>query len=137
MTVYGVGEQKTPRAFVSACDRFIYTEILTDEDEDDQTSKAKPVSKKGTKDLRQDTKLVQLLRNAALSAADDDGWSSLAVVGKYVANQSPDFDSRNYGYPKLGLLIAATKLFDVQERKNESGAVTKYIRDSRVKKTQK
>ena len=26
--VYGFGEKKTPRAFVAACDKFIYTEIL-------------------------------------------------------------------------------------------------------------
>jgi uncharacterized LabA/DUF88 family protein len=137
MVVYGVGEKKTPRPFVNACDKFIYTEILTEEDEDADAPEVKTGSKKGTKELRQDTRLVQLLRNAALSAADDDGWSSLAVVGKHLANQSPDFDPRNYGYPKLGQLIAATQLFDTQERKTESGAVNKYIRDNRVKKPQK
>ncbi len=139
MTVYGVGEKKTPRAFVSACDRFIYTEILTDEDDDADADAGavKPVNKKSTKELRGDTRLVQLLRGAALSAADDDGWSSLSVVGKYLANQAPDFDPRNYGYPKLGQLINATQLFETQERKTESGGVNKYIRDSRVKKSQK
>ncbi|MCL4205640.1 MAG: NYN domain-containing protein [Pirellulaceae bacterium] len=148
MTVYGVGEQKTPRAFVSACDRFIYTEILNDEDDDRdggeadadtdaEPRRAKPVSKKGTKELRQDTRLVQLLRNAALSAADDDGWSNLSVVGTYIANQSPDFDPRNYGYAKLSLLIHATQLFETQERKSESGATMKFIRDNRGKKPQK
>ncbi len=138
MIVYGVGEKKTPRPFVSACDKFVYTEILTeDEDEDDDTPDVKTGSKKGTKELRQDTRLVQLLRNAALSAADDDGWSSLAVVGTYLANQSPDFDSRNYGYPKLSQLIAATQLFDMQERRTETGALNKYIRDNRVKKSGK
>jgi uncharacterized LabA/DUF88 family protein len=143
MTVYGVGEQKTPRAFVSACDRFIYTEILTDDsdggdaDAEPDSQRAKPVSKKGTKELRQDTRLVQLLRSAVLSAADDDGWANLSVVGTYVANQSPDFDPRNYGYAKLSLLINATQLFDTQERKTESGGKIKYIRDNRIKKPQK
>jgi uncharacterized LabA/DUF88 family protein len=139
MTVYGVGEQKTPRAFVSACDRFIYTEILADDSDenadeaDDETvaQRAKPVAKKGTKELRQDTRLVQLLRSAALSAADDDGWSNLSVIGTYIANQSPDFDPRNYGYAKLSLLINATQLFETQDRTNESGAHVKYIRDNR------
>src|SRR3954468_8277946 len=28
LTVYGFGERKTPKAFVSACDKFIYTENL-------------------------------------------------------------------------------------------------------------
>ena len=137
MVVYGVGEKKTPRPFVNACDKFIYSEILTEEEEDTDAPEIKPRSKKTTKELRQDTRLVQLLRSAALSAADDDGWSNLSVVGKYLANQSPDFDPRNYGYPKLGQLIAATQLFDVEDRKSETGAVNRYIRDNRTKKTQK
>ncbi len=143
MTVYGVGEQKTPRAFVSACDRFVYSEILTDDsdspdaDEDGDSERAKPVPKKSTKDLRQDTRLVQLLRNAAASAADDDGWANLSVVGTYIANLSADFDPRNYGYAKLSVLINATQLFETMERKTESGGKIKYIRDNRIKKQQK
>ena len=31
LTVYGFGEQKTPDAFVQACDKFIYTEVLRSE----------------------------------------------------------------------------------------------------------
>lgn len=143
MTVYGVGEQKTPRAFVTACDRFIYSEILTDDADDDDAEdggdreRAKPVAKKSTKDLRQDTRLVQLLRNAAASAADDDGWANLSVVGTYIANLSADFDPRNYGYAKLSLLIHATQLFETMERKTESGGKIKYIRDNRIKRQQK
>jgi hypothetical protein len=143
MTVYGVGEQKTPRAFVSACDRFIYSEILEDTgdgedaDADADSQRPKPVPKKGAKELRQDTKLVQLLRNAASSAADDDGWANLSVVGTYIANLSPEFDPRNYGYAKLSLLINATQLFETQERKTESGAARRYIRDNRGKKPSK
>ncbi len=143
MTVYGVGEQKTPRAFVSACDRFIYSEILSDDSDDEDaeegsdSERAKPVPKKSTKELRQDTRLVQLLRNAASSAADDDGWANLSVVGTYIANLSADFDPRNYGYAKLSLLINATQLFETLERKTDSGGKIKYIRDNRIKKPQK
>ncbi len=138
MIVYGVGEKKTPRPFVSACDKFVYTEILMEEDdEDDGAPDIKTRSKKSTKELRQDTRLVQLLRNAAMSAADDDGWSPLAVVGTYLANQSPDFDARNYGYPKLSQLIAATQLFEMQDRRTETGGLNKYIRDNRLKKSGK
>ncbi len=143
MTVYGVGEQKTPRAFVSACDRFIYSEILTDDSDSDgaeegnDSERAKPVPKKSTKELRQDTRLVQLLRNAASSAADDDGWANLSVVGTYIANLSADFDPRNYGYAKLSLLINATQLFETLERKTDSGGKIKYIRDNRIRKPQK
>lgn len=42
-TVYGIGEQKTPNAFIAACDRFIYLEILQDEfDDDEAADKSEP-----------------------------------------------------------------------------------------------
>ena len=134
MTVYGFGEQKTPRAFVSACDKFIYTEILVNEEEQNGSHSAPAATKKTAKELRADTKLVNLLRTAAKSSADEEGWSYLASIGVHIANHAPDFDPRNYGYPKLGQLILATDLFEIQERTSKSGHVQKYIRDSRAKK---
>ena len=58
LIVYGFGEKKTPKAFLGACDKFVYTEILR---EDEPTG---PRGKKNTSDLNQDTTLVNLLRNA-------------------------------------------------------------------------
>lgn len=110
MTVIGFGEQKTPRAFVSACDKFVYTGILSGESDNEQTREDSPPAKKSTKELRAETKLVHLLRTATQSTAEEDGWASLARVGTYMANHSPDFDARNYGYVKLHLLIEATRL---------------------------
>ena len=137
MTVFGFGERKTPRPFVSACDRFIYTEILANEDESNGSQNT-PLSpgRKATKELRGDTKLVSLLRTAVKSAADEEGWAYLGQVGVHIANHAPDFDPRNYGYAKLGQLIAATDLFDAQERTAKSGHIQKYIRDSRTPKAQ-
>lgn len=33
-SVFGFGEMKTPKPFVSACDRFIYTEVFSAQQED-------------------------------------------------------------------------------------------------------
>lgn len=76
--------------------------------------------------LKQDAKLVNLLRHAVDNAAGDDGWSRLGAVGKQIANQA-SFDPRNYGYKKLGDLIEATQLFDI----DRSGAQV-AVRDKRV-----
>ncbi|MEP6739597.1 MAG: NYN domain-containing protein [Caldimonas sp.] len=65
--------------------------------------------------LRQDARLVALLRNAVESAAGEDGWSSLGAVGQQIGNQA-SFDPRNYGYRKLIDLIEATQLFDLDRR---------------------
>jgi uncharacterized LabA/DUF88 family protein len=119
MVVYGFGEKKTPTPFVSACDKFIYTEILVAKD--DEAAATPPRS--GAQ-LKQDTRLVNLLRNAVEAASDDSGWSNLAPVGSTIAKQAPEFDPRNYGYKKLSDLIAASDLFEVEKRKTGEGTST-------------
>jgi len=129
LVVYGFGEKKTPEAFVSACDKFIYTEVLISKENDSLSIRRKP-----TNELKQDTKLVNLLRNAVEASSDDSGWSHLAPVGSNIAKQTPDFDPRNYGYEKLGELVAATKLFEIEARpvgNGQSKAI--YIKDKRKK----
>jgi uncharacterized LabA/DUF88 family protein len=125
--VYGFGEKKTPSAFVSACDKFIYTEVLrakTDENE--------AIAKRSSGELRRDAKLVNLLRNAVEASSDESGWAHLASVGSNIAKQSPDFDSRNYGYAKLGDLVKATKLFDIEQRKiGSTNSKAMFLRDKR------
>jgi hypothetical protein len=111
LLVYGFGEQKTPSAFVSACDKFIYTEVLRA-----KTDESEAIAKKSSSELKQDAKLVNLLRNAVDASSDDSGWAQLGPVGSKIAKQSPGFDSRNYGYGKLGELVKATKLFDIEAR---------------------
>jgi NYN domain/OST-HTH/LOTUS domain len=124
LIVYGFGEKKTPKAFVGACDKFVYTEILR---EDEPSS---PRGKKSTTDLNQDKTLVSLLRNAVEYSAGDDGWAYLGQIGQYVANQVPEFDPRNYGYKKLGDLVRATHLFDIDERRSaDSSGISVYVRD--------
>jgi len=127
IVVYGFGEKKTPEPFVSACDKFIYTEVLVSK-EDDNLS----IKRKSANELKQDTKLVNLLRNAVEASSDESGWSHLAPVGNNIAKQVPDFDPRNYGYKKLGELVVATKLFEIEERlvgDGQSKAI--YIKDKR------
>jgi uncharacterized LabA/DUF88 family protein len=130
LVVYGFGEKKTPEPFVSACDKFIYTEVLSSKEDENQY-----IRRKSAHELKQDTKLVNLLRNSVEASSDDSGWSHLAPVGNNIAKQSPDFDPRNYGYTKLGELIAATKLFEIEERPVGSGqSKAVYIKDIRRKK---
>jgi len=129
LRVYGFGEKKTPDAFVSACDKFIYTEVLRSKDDD------APIQRKSPNDLKQDTKLVNLLRNAVESSADDSGWAHLAPVGGNIAKQSPEFDPRNYGYKRLRDLVTAIRLFEIEDRPVGDGqSKAAYIRDKRKNK---
>lgn len=127
--VYGFGEQKTPDPFVAACDKFIYTEVLRGEESADEESSFHRMS---TNELKQDTKLVNLTRNAVEASSDESGWAHLGQVGSYIAKQSPEFDPRNYGYRKLGELVEATKLFEIEERSTGEGqSKAIYVKDKR------
>jgi uncharacterized LabA/DUF88 family protein len=132
LTVYGFGERKTPKAFVAACDKFVYVENIGYED----SSPAAPVEtpKRATATaLKGDTTLVNQLRNAVEAASDEDGWAPLANVGNIITKQRPDFDSRTYGYGKLSDLITASTLFEVDRRM--AGII--YVRDKRRQSVKK
>jgi uncharacterized LabA/DUF88 family protein len=127
LLVYGFGEKKTPSPFVSACDKFIFTEVLRA-----KLDESAAIVRKSTNELRKDTRLVSLLRNAVEASSDETGWAKLSPVGSKIAKQSPEFDPRNYGYAKLSGLINAIKLFDVEERSaGEGKPKTIYVRDKR------
>ena len=131
LTVYGFGERKTPKAFVAACDKFIYTDNLSIPLVESSSAAAGATATPAVQ-LKNDAGLLALLRGAVEAASDDDGWAPLASVGHIIGKQRPDFDSRTYGYAKLSDLIAATALFDKQRRAlgdGKPGVI--YVRDRR------
>lgn len=122
LLVYGFGQKKTPGAFVAACDKFIFTEVLAQTATEDGES-----TKKTAAELKKDTQLLNLLRQAVETSSDDSGWANLGAVGSRVANQVSSFDPRNYGYAKLGELIKAIDLFEIESRTSGNGSAV-YIK---------
>jgi len=109
-----------------ACSSFIYTENLELKKQSGDKEIIITPNKKTKKELRGDTWLVNLLRNATEQTAGEDGWSHLGKVGLYISNNS-SFSPLNYGYKKLGDLITVSELFDIDRRKNNE----LYIKDNR------
>ena len=127
LTVYGFGEKKTPLPFVKACSQFIYTENLEQNDNEEIKQNDLNNYKKSRNELRGDTGLVKLLRNAVDQTAGEDGWSHLGRVGQYISNNT-SFSPVNYGYKKLGDLIRVSDLFEIQMRNDNS---VMYIKTSK------
>jgi len=112
--VFGFGEKKTPKPFMAACSQFIFTEKLMRANEKDikeGTITDNPI-RKSVKEMRQDTWLVNVLRNAVDHTMDEYGWANLADIGTYI-NNSTSFSPINYGYKKLSNLIKEINLFDI------------------------
>ncbi len=111
--VFGFGEKKTPKPFMAACSQFIFTEKLmarSSKHIEENLSEA-PVRKSG-KEMKQDTWLVNVLRNAVDHTMDEYGWSNLADIGTYI-NNSTSFSPINFGYKKLSNLVKEIDLFDI------------------------
>jgi hypothetical protein len=122
LSVYGFGEKKTPKPFVAACNRFIFTEILK--------APTEPPAPLPTSQAL----LKPILTGAVAAAAGDDGWAFLGVVGSLVNKANPEFDPRNYGKKKLGELVRSQPYLEVRAQQAADGSPTAQIY-VRVKET--
>jgi uncharacterized LabA/DUF88 family protein len=118
MTVIGFGEKKTPQPFISACDKFIYLEILKSSNQDTYsiTQKASKPKVKGEPLSKVDKETIQMIIESVNDLADESGWTFLANLGNFIIKKKPDFDPRNYGFPKLLPLIKNINRFYIDER---------------------
>ncbi|MDD2385351.1 MAG: NYN domain-containing protein [Bacteroidales bacterium] len=127
MLVIGIGEKKTPRPFIVACDKFIYIEIISklniQKTENSKTEKSPDKDKDKDKiaDVEKiSNNLIGILKNSVDAIADDSGWAFLAEVGALIIKKKPDFDPRNYGFTKLTPLFKSlNKHFIIDEREVE------------------
>jgi uncharacterized LabA/DUF88 family protein len=126
--VIGVGESKTPKAFVNACDVFVYTENLspTEAEQKPAADARKGASEKGSKTKGPDP--VPLLREAFDVAAGEDGWASLSMMGDYLRRTDPSFDTRTYGYRQLSQIVRAYPDIFEMEHRGEAGFSSVYAR---------
>jgi uncharacterized LabA/DUF88 family protein/Fe-S-cluster formation regulator IscX/YfhJ len=118
MKVIGIGEKKTPKPFISACEKFIYLEILRPKNEAKESSKkVKSGSKSSEKTVDEvDDKLIRLIRSSINDVADENGWAYLGELGNLLLKKHPNFDPRNYGFNKMLPLIKSINKFEVEER---------------------
>ncbi|WP_372016451.1 NYN domain-containing protein [Pseudoxanthomonas sp. 10H] len=115
LMVYGLGEKKTPAAFVAACDKFIFTEIL------------RPTPALVAPGPDAPEPLQPMLASAISAAARESGWATLAAVGSQVNKTNPSFDPRNYGYQKLGELVKGQRYLEVKEVPLGDGSANVHI----------
>ncbi len=125
--VYGFGEGKTPGSFVRACTRFVRTRPSLPA-KTTSVVVATPRKRSSTQQLRADTKLVALLRDAVGAAIREDGWATIGAVGVHL-NKQPAFSLKKHGYANLSKLLKATELFEMRDE----GTTAISVRDKRTK----
>jgi hypothetical protein len=134
MKVIGIGEKKTLTPFITACDKFIYIEILKPKPMiSEDTSATATVANAKTQEpqplSKVDPDTIKLFADSISDLADEEGWAYLGDLGSLMMKKKPDFDSRNYGFSKLLPLIKSINKFEVDERESGKGnAKHIYIR---------
>ena len=117
VSVYGFGERKTPRPFITACDKFVYFDVLNASMVEPEArpstprvakTQARPALANAPSKPTLDATELKMLENAVTASSDEDGRANLARVGTHLAKQSSDFDARNYGFARLSDLCSAT-----------------------------
>ena len=127
--VIGMGEKKTPKPFIVSCDKFVYIEILASNETQDlhenRANNDTPKPSKTKEEIGND--LINLLNQSIEDLADDSGWAFLAEVGNLILKKKPDFDPRNYGFPKLTPLIESCKSHFTIEKRNSGNSRIKHV----------
>src|SRR4051812_16377751 len=156
MKVFGIGQKKTPVPFISACDKFIYIEILKAAEEASKSAPKKTRTRKSTKakaieqpeiietpeaEVREitippiekiDKDLIKLISDSVNDLADEEGWAFLGDLGNLILKKQPDFDSRNYGFKKLVPLIKSLNQFEINERgTGKNNIILVYVRNKK------
>lgn len=133
MFVIGIGEKKTPRPFITACDKFIYIEILKKEQETEVIKKVNKSNKPKTENNlvgKIDLELVNLIKDSIDEVSDDSGWAFLGVLGNFIIKKKNDFDPRNYGFSKLYPLIKSIGEFEIEVKETGENNIRHiYIRN--------
>jgi len=125
LRVYGFGEEKTPRSFINACDRFFYTEIFRTKEVD--APKAAIAAKSGPLRNLATDKGFKAALDQSVDAAIESGRANLGAVGTHLMKLLPDFDSRNYGFRKLSDLVEKVPTLKLTREKTVGGTQVVYV----------
>lgn len=136
MKVFGIGERKTPNAFIVSCDKFIYIDIINAplkngeyaETEAPKGNQTKHEPKNHTLEIEEE--IIGLIATSINDVADENGWALLATVGNLISKKRPDFDTRSYGFGKLTPLIKSLNRFEIEQRESsDSGIKHIYVKN--------
>ena len=138
MLVVGMGERKTPKAFIAACNRFKYLDILGTSDQQSQKNAAEPgrgargpaekAAGKLSEEKPEEKQMTSLptikaaIRTIVTENSDEDGWMFIGTIGNLLCKRYPDFDVRNFCFNKLTPFIESLDMFDIKSVRTQDSS---------------
>ncbi|RCS28246.1 NYN domain-containing protein [Polaribacter sp. WD7] len=116
--VMGIGEKKTPEAFVKSCEIFTFTENLkNDEEEEEQTiskkQKTTPSKKVAPEKVWISKDDWKTIHKAFDISTNEDDVAYISTLGLNIRKIDPSFDPRSYGFKNLTKLFQNIDKFEV------------------------
>ncbi len=131
--VMGIGEKKTPKPFVNACNIFIFTENIVDDFERNRADET-------TLDVLSENDSidpVQLITEAHSMAENEGGWAPLAAIGLHLHQLDPSFDPRSFGFKKLSQLMQANDKYFTMRYDDDNNLSTVFVKVNEAPKAKK
>ncbi|WP_075724565.1 NYN domain-containing protein [Tissierella creatinophila] len=136
MLIVGMGEKKTPKPFIAACNQFKYLDVLASTSENTQsikTSKKTDSSSNSSKSKKTDDEEekgmtdINVIKAAIIkmiNESDSENQSiNMAELGNRLAKRYPDFDVRNYGDTKLSRFLKKMEFLKIESDKSEGNSI--------------
>lgn len=158
MDVVGMGEKKTPKAFISACNKFKYLDILMEQSQKDAQRIRKEIEDR-LKDSKQEKEKKQRLQialpdgfddelkdeqemtslqtiadsvtNIIREKSDEDGWVFVGDIGGMLVKRHPDFDVRNFGFKKLTPFIKSLEGVEIRSERHGNANLI-YVKETQT-----
>ncbi len=132
--VIGMGEKKAPKPLVRVCDKFVYLDVISGDDDEKNDKKSdknvKSSSKQTTnggaktRNVNRKTRALEHDKiDAAMKIIDeisgDDGYANFSEVYNRLTKLYSDMDAANYGYAKASDLFAACDAFILKKESSK------------------
>lgn len=136
--VVGIGEKKTPKSLVNACNEFRYIEIL----EKNFEGIKKELTKKNTNSVagdeaqKEDDELLQHLIEAYEMIEQESEWKNLSNIANNLKRLDPAFTPNTYGFSKLSLLLESSysKIFELRKDPHHRIIKVRKLNDREIDK---
>jgi len=156
MIVVGMGERKTPKPFIAACNQFKYIDVLAEAEKKSMgiegNSETDILKKTGSKQAIKNNVAAQDMDESVKSMTDiniikiaiikmlnesdrEDQRMNLGEIGNRLAKRYPDFDVRNYGDTKLSKFLKKFDFLDIKTDVNEGTSMWVSLKSDSEQKT--
>lgn len=137
MMVIGMGEEKTPKSFVNACENFKYLDLLYNKEEAEEKQRTattrRNTNASSEKDAGDNDNLPKLsdiekeVISIIRSNAEENGWINISELGINLSKRIPGFDPRNYKCSKLSTFLKKFRSIELNPIENPHNKLLKVV----------